>query len=95
MPLDFKWAKILNALRSESIYLIYVALICVGLFVLGNQIQQWASISFGPLVTSDVVRDSLLGGALTFIGFQSLMSHFLVSIILLGSNLQFPDRKTE
>jgi glycosyltransferase involved in cell wall biosynthesis len=95
MPLDYKWSKILNALRNETIYLIYVVLIGIGIFVLGNQIQQWASMSFGPLVTSDVVRDSLLGGALAFIGFQSLMSHFLVSIILLGSNLQSQDRKTE
>lgn len=49
------------------------------------QINQWASNSFGELNSSEVVRASLMGGTLTFIGFQALISHFLLTIILLGS----------
>lgn len=83
MPYDAKWQKLFGLAKNEYIYLLYLVLTGVGAFVLIGQIYQWAGASFGELNVSQAVRTSLLGGTLTFIGFQALMSHFLLSIVLM------------
>jgi hypothetical protein len=88
MPKDQKWESLFSASQNEKIYLVHIAIMCTGLTVLGFQVDEWISRSFGELDPSSVVRTSLLGGALTFLGFQALISHFLLSIILLGHNSQ-------
>lgn len=86
MPFEPKWKRIFGFVRNEKIYLLYLLLIGVGSAVLIGQITQWADVSFGELDVSHAVRNSLGGATLTFLGFQSLMSHFLLSIVLMGTN---------
>ena len=86
MPIDKKWLRILEGSKNESTFLIYATIILSGLIILVIQVRQWIEASFGELEVSEVVRESLAGGVLTFIGFQALMSHFLLSIILMGTS---------
>jgi glycosyltransferase involved in cell wall biosynthesis len=85
MPKDHRWDRIFGLAQYERIYIIYFIVICIGLILLGLQVDEWISQSFGSLNPSSVVRNSLLGGSLVFLGFQALISHFLLSIILLGT----------
>jgi hypothetical protein len=86
MPKDHRWNKIFGIAHYERTYLIYLAIICIGLALLGLQVDEWVNRSFGALDPISVVRNSLLGGSLVFLGFQALISHFLLSIILLGTD---------
>ncbi|MEN9325039.1 MAG: hypothetical protein RL414_793 [Actinomycetota bacterium] len=86
MPFEPKWKRIFGFVRNEKIYLVYLLLIGLGSAVLIGQITQWAEVSFGELDVSQAVRNSLAGATITFLGFQSLMSHFLLSIVLMGTN---------
>ena len=86
MPYESKWRRLFGIIKKEQIYIVYVLLILIGSLILINQISIWANTSFGKLEASEAVRTSLLGGTLTFIGFQSLFSHFLLSIVLMGTN---------
>jgi len=85
LPLDARWSRILNLAKQDAFYLLYLALILIDSGVLTLQVHQWITFSFGELDASQVVRKSLLGGTLTFLGFQALISHFLLSIIMMGS----------
>jgi hypothetical protein len=86
MPFELKWKRIFRIVRKEQIYLLYLLFIGVGLTILVGQVAQWANSSFGELDVSQAVRSSLAGATLTFLGFQALMSHFLLSIVLIGTN---------
>lgn len=86
MPFEPKWKRIFGFVRNEKIYLVYLLLIGLGSAILIGQITQWAEVSFGELDVSQAVRNSLAGATITFLGFQSLMSHFLLSIVLMGTN---------
>ena len=86
MPFEEKWQKIFKFAMREQPYLLYILMTGVGLFILIGQISEWAGKAFGELVVTDSVRTSLLGATLTFTGFQAIISHFLLSIILMGSN---------
>ena len=86
MPFELKWKRIFRIVRKEQIYLLYLLFIGVGLTILVGQVAQWANSSFGELDVSQAVRSSLAGATLTFLGFQALMSHFLLSIVLMGTN---------
>ena len=86
MPFEPKWKRIFGFVRNEKIYLVYILFIGLGSTVLIGQIAQWADASFGELDVSHAVRNSLAGATLTFLGFQALMSHFLLSIVLMGTN---------
>ena len=89
MPLDKKWKKILSYSENERIYVFYFILVIFGIIILGMQIVNWASSSFGELNVSYSVRKSLIGGSLLFLGLQSLISHFLLHIITMGSSRDF------
>jgi glycosyltransferase involved in cell wall biosynthesis len=86
LPMDQKWDRIFRASQYERTHILYLTIIGIGLTIFGFQIDEWINKSFGELNPSDVVRDSLLGGALVYLGFQALISHFLLSIILLGKS---------
>jgi hypothetical protein len=86
MPFEPKWERIFRIARKEQIYLLYILFIGVGSTILIGQISQWAKSSFGVLDVSQAIRGSLIGATLTFLGFQALTSHFLLSIVLMGTN---------
>ena len=85
MPFEVKWEKYFKLVRKEQLYLLYLVMIGIGVYILMGQITEWASTSFGELDVSHSVRTSLLGATVTFTGFQALISHFLLSIVLMGS----------
>jgi hypothetical protein len=85
MPFEIKWQKLFKLARKEQSYLLYLAMIGIGVYILVGQITEWASAAFGELDVSHSVRTSLLGATVIFTGFQALISHFLLSIVLMGS----------
>ena len=90
LPLKTKQKRIFLLARNEGFYLLYLLLMLFGVAIIFYQSYIWASNSFGELNASRVVRLSLLGSISAFIGFQALISHFLLSIVMMGTNLN-PD----
>jgi hypothetical protein len=74
--------------RNELFYVFYLILVLIGVSIVLHQSYNWISSSFGELNPSQVVRLSLLGGITTFVGFQALISHFLLSIVTMGTDLK-------
>ena len=93
MPLDKKSQRIFQAARREGPYLCYLLVIFIGILLLFLQLQHWIAMSFGELNASEVVRASLVGSTVTFIGLQAAMSHFLLSVILMGTDLSTPPKE--
>jgi glycosyltransferase involved in cell wall biosynthesis len=90
LPLKTKQERIFLLARNEGFYLLYLLLMLFGVAIIIYQSYIWARHSFGELNASQVVRMSLLGSISAFIGFQALISHFLLSIVMMGTNLN-PD----
>jgi cellulose synthase/poly-beta-1,6-N-acetylglucosamine synthase-like glycosyltransferase len=90
LPLKTKQKRIFLLVRNEGFYLLYLLLMLFGVAIIIYQSYIWARHSFGELNASQVVRMSLLGSISAFIGFQALISHFLLSIVMMGTNLN-PD----
>jgi glycosyltransferase involved in cell wall biosynthesis len=90
LPLKTKQERIFLLVRNEGFYLLYLLLMLFGVAIIIYQSYIWARHSFGELNASQVVRMSLLGSISAFIGFQALISHFLLSIVMMGTNLN-PD----
>lgn len=87
LPIQTKYESIFRFARKELFYLFYLVLILFGVSIVLHQSFYWISNSFGELNPSQVVRRSLLGGITAFVGFQALISHFLLSIITMGTEL--------
>lgn len=87
LPLQTKYESIFRLARNELFYPFYLALVLIGVFIVLYQSYYWISNSFGELNPSQVVRLSLLGGITAFVGFQALISHFLLSIVTMGTDL--------
>jgi hypothetical protein len=86
LPIDLKWINLLRKIQRESNYLIYLALILIGLGILVHQIQNWVKLSFGNLAPREAVTGAVLGVLLLSTGVQSLVSQFLLNIVTLNWN---------
>jgi glycosyltransferase involved in cell wall biosynthesis len=88
LPLETKYESMFRLARNELFYVFYLILVLIGVSIVLHQSYNWISSSFGELNPSQVVRLSLLGGITTFVGFQALISHFLLSIVTMGTDLK-------
>jgi glycosyltransferase involved in cell wall biosynthesis len=94
LPFDKKWKKTFGILKNDSFYLLYLLAILIGLIIITLQFITWANYSFGNLVVTEVLRTSVLGCLFLFVGFQALTSHFLLSMITMGTIISSGDENT-
>jgi glycosyltransferase involved in cell wall biosynthesis len=81
LPSDVRLKRILNTFNLEVGLVIAVAALLVGLILLAAAINQWRLADFGPLNYAHEMRLVVPGATLVALGFQTILSAFLVSFL--------------
>jgi hypothetical protein len=81
MPADKRLDWFLGIVNLERGIVISVALLLIGLILLGFSIYEWKSAGFGVLEYSHTMRYVITGSTLVALGFQLLLSNFMISIL--------------
>lgn len=83
MPPDPRLRRLLRVLTLERGLLVGAMALLVGLGLLLGAVNQWRSVDFGRLNYAHTMRWAIPGATLTALGFQTVLSSFFVSILLL------------
>jgi glycosyltransferase involved in cell wall biosynthesis len=81
LPSDVRLKRILNNFNLEIGLIIATAVLIVGLILLVAAINQWRLADFGPLNYAHEMRLVVPGATLVALGFQTILSAFLVSFL--------------
>jgi glycosyltransferase involved in cell wall biosynthesis len=81
MPADARMERLLRAFRLEPALLAGSAAMVAGAALLGGAVEQWRAVHFGNLDYSHTMRWVIPGVTLAFLGFQTVLSGFFVSIL--------------
>jgi hypothetical protein len=81
LPSDMRLKRILNNFNLEIGLIIATAVLIVGLILLVAAINQWRLADFGPLNYAHEMRLVVPGATLVALGFQTILSAFLVSFL--------------
>jgi glycosyltransferase involved in cell wall biosynthesis len=81
LPSDIRLKRILNSFNLEIGLAIATAVLIVGLILLIAAINQWRLADFGPLNYAHEMRLVVPGATLVALGFQTILSAFLVSFL--------------
>jgi hypothetical protein len=55
----------------------------IGIFLLGEAVEQWRRVDYGHLNYAVTMRWVIPGATLTALGFQTILSSFVVSVLKL------------
>jgi hypothetical protein len=81
LPPDLRLQRFLSTFNLEiGLAVAACALIC-GLALLGYAVNQWRLADFGPLDYARTMRFVVPGATLTALGFQTILSAFLISFL--------------
>ena len=81
LPEDLRIKRFLNTFNLEAGLAIATFALIVGLILLGAAINQWRLADFGPLNYAKEMRLVVPGATLVALGFQTILSAFLVSFL--------------
>jgi glycosyltransferase involved in cell wall biosynthesis len=81
LPSDIRLKRILNNFNLEIGLVIATVMLIVGLILLAAAINQWRLADFGPLNYAHEMRLVVPGATLVALGFQTILSAFLVSFL--------------
>lgn len=81
LPEDVRVKRFLNSFNLEAGLAIATFALIVGLILLGAAINQWRLADFGPLNYAHEMRLVVPGATLVALGFQTILSAFLVSFL--------------
>jgi hypothetical protein len=80
MPGDPRIERFFQRIRLEHGLLVGAGAFLVGLALLGSAVEHWRSVGFGDLDYARTMRRVVPGVTLSALGFQTVLSSFLVSI---------------
>ena len=81
LPADARIQRFLTTFSLEVGLAIGAGALIVGLILLGVAINQWRIADFGPLDYARTVRIVVPGATLTALGFQTILSAFMISFL--------------
>jgi glycosyltransferase involved in cell wall biosynthesis len=81
LPEDMRIRRFLSTFNLEAGLVIATFALIVGLILLGAAINQWRLAGFGPLNYSREMRLVVPGATLVALGFQTILSAFLLSFL--------------
>jgi hypothetical protein len=81
LPEDLRVRRFLNTFNLEVGLVIATLALVVGLILLGTAINQWRLADFGPLNYGHEMRLVVPGATLVSLGFQTILSAFLLSFL--------------
>jgi hypothetical protein len=81
LPADPRLDRAHELLPLERVLVIAAAMIVAGLVLLGLAVNEWRQVDFGRLDYSSTVRLVVPGMTLTALGFQTMLSGFMISIL--------------
>jgi glycosyltransferase involved in cell wall biosynthesis len=81
LPEDLRIKRFLNTFSLEAGLVIATLALIVGMILLGAAINQWRLVDFGPLNYGREMRLVVPGATLVALGFQTMLSAFLVSFL--------------
>ena len=81
LPQDMRINRFLNIFNLEAGLAIATFALIVGLILLGAAINQWRLADFGPLNYGHEMRLVVPGATLAALGFQTILSAFLISFL--------------
>jgi hypothetical protein len=80
-PADPRVTRFFDVLYLERGLLLSAGALLLGLALLGTAVFQWSEVGFGDLDYAQTMRWVVPGVTLSALGFQTLLSSFLVSIL--------------
>ena len=81
LPSDIRLKRILNTFNLEAGLALATLALILGLSLLVAAINQWRLADFGPLNYAHEMRLVVPGATLVALGFQTILSAFLVSFL--------------
>ena len=81
LPEDRRLKRLLNAANLEIGLVIAAFALVTGLILLAGAVNQWRTVHFGALQYAHTMRWVVPGATLTALGFQTILSAFLLSIV--------------
>ena len=81
LPEDSRFRSFLEVASLERVVAVGGAVLLVGLLGLVVAVIRWAQAGFGPLDIESSLRGTLVASALVFLGFQAVLSGFLLSLV--------------
>ncbi len=81
LPEDSRLSRFLNSFNLEIGLVGAASALIVGCFLLAVAINQWRSVDFGALDYAHTMRFVVPGATLTALGFQTILSAFLLSML--------------
>ena len=81
LPSDYRIRVFLDTFNLEVGLIIAGGALIVGLILLGAAVNHWRLVDFGPLNYSRTMRLVVPGATLTALGFQTILSAFLISFL--------------
>lgn len=85
LPTDPRLERFLSTFNLEIGLAIAACALLFGLSLLGYAVNEWRLLHFGPLNYARTMRIVVPGAALTALGFQTILSAFLISFLDLGA----------
>ena len=80
LPPDPRMNRFFDLINLEKGLIAGSATLAIGLLLLAASVNQWRHAGFGPLDYARTMRSVIPGATLTLLGFQTVLSSFLVSI---------------
>ena len=81
LPEDMRISRFLNLFNLEVGLVIAAGALMIGLILLGVAINQWRVADFGHLDYAHTMRFVVPGATLTALGFQTILSAFMISFL--------------
>ena len=81
LPEDKRLKRLLNSANLEIGLIVAAFALLTGLVLLAGAVNQWRSVHFGALQYAHTMRWVVPGATLTALGFQTILSAFLLSIV--------------
>ena len=81
LPEDSRFRRFLEVVSLERVVAVGGLVLLVGLLGLVVAVIRWAPAGFGPLDIESSLRGTLVASALVFLGFQAVLSGFLLSLV--------------
>jgi glycosyltransferase involved in cell wall biosynthesis len=84
MPITKRMSKFLDALSVERVLILGLTMFALGITFLLIALKNWYTVHFGPLDYSHMSRIVIPGSTLVVVGFQTIISSFIVGMFKLS-----------